>query len=47
MPNQDLFGPSSNRALGVLALALLLPVLLAHFGDGERRFHSMVSARFV
>ena len=21
--------------------------IYAHFGDGERRFHSMVSARFV
>lgn len=29
MPSQDLSGPSRNRALGVLGLALLLPVLLA------------------
>ncbi|MES2600175.1 MAG: glycosyltransferase family 39 protein [Pseudomonadota bacterium] len=29
MPSQDFSGPSHNRALGVLALALLLPVLLA------------------
>jgi hypothetical protein len=31
MPSQDLSGPSRNRAVGVLGLALLLPVLLAVF----------------
>jgi hypothetical protein len=29
-----------------MCILAILP-LAAHFGDGERRFHSMVSARFV